>query len=147
VLILRFHFPRKFFRKSSSIPIFLLFIFSFFISLHSPHPLSSAFLFLFFPFSIFHSVLTFSFLLYLPYFLILLQFYKLYLFPISNSFSTFHFLHIVLKSIFFSFFYTFLDMFGEMDREEGGGSVFNGFGYFKEKYFITVLLNFGIFSI
>jgi len=38
-------------------------------------------------------------------------------------------------------------MFGEMDREEGGGSVFNGFGYFKEKYFITVLLNFGIFSI
>ena len=127
MLILRFHFPRKFFRKSSFIPIFLFFMFSFFISPFSSSsflPVSYAFL----SFSIFHSVITFSFLHYIPYFLILLQFYKLIYFPFPIVFhlSTFCIL-------FFNKFssHSFLHSWTWIGKR-GGGSVFNGFGYFKE---------------
>ena len=123
MLILRFLFPRKKFRKFSFIPIFLLFIFSFRLqylysfSSSSFLPVSYSFL------SFFHFPFCYHFLL-PPLFTIffnLTSILKTYLFPIFNSFSSFHFLHIVLKSIIFSFFYTFLDMSGEMDREEGRG--------------------------
>ena len=124
MLILRFHFPRKFFRKSSFIPIFLFFMFSFFIS---PFP-SSSFLPVSYAFlSFFHFPFCYHFLL-PPLITIFfnLTYFIYFPFPILFHLSTFCIL-------FFNQFssHSFLHSWTWIGKR-GGGSVFNGFGYFKE---------------